>query len=60
MNDFLNGMELFHTTYLDICMRRMNMDWGEYAMWLPVIAAARLSEGIPEFQDWLTEQAWVR
>lgn len=50
------AMELFHTTYLDICVQKMNVDREEYAMWLPIVAAARLSEGIPEFQDWLMEQ----
>lgn len=50
------AMELFHTTYLDICVQKMNVDREEYAMWLPIVAAVRLSEGIPEFQDWLMEQ----
>jgi hypothetical protein len=50
-------MELFHSTYRDIYMRRTNIDRDEYAMWLPIVAAARLSEGIPEFRDWLIEQA---
>lgn len=53
------AMELFQSTYLDICMQEMNVDPDEYAMWLPIIAAARLGEGIPEFQDWLMEQARV-
>ena len=51
------AMELFHSTYLDICMQAMNVNRDEYAMWLPIVAAARLSEGIPEFRDWLIEQA---
>lgn len=52
-------MELFHSTYLDICMQKTGVDRDEYAMWLPIVAAARLSEGIPEFRDWLMEQARV-
>lgn len=52
-------MELFHSTYLDICMQRMNVDRDEYEMWLPIIAAARLDEGIPEFRDWLMEQVRI-
>jgi len=51
------AMELFHSTYLDICVREMDVDRDEYEMWLPIIAAARLDEGIPEFRDWLMEQA---
>ncbi len=51
------AMELFHSTYLDICVQEMNVDRDEYAMWLPIVAAARLSEGIPEFREWLMEQA---
>ena len=51
------AMELFHSTYLEICLQEMNVDRGEYAMWLPIVAAARLVEGIPEFRDWLMEQA---
>ncbi len=50
------AMELFHSTYLDICVQKMNVDRDEYAMWLPTIAAARLDDGIPEFRDWLMEQ----
>jgi aminoglycoside phosphotransferase (APT) family kinase protein len=29
----------------------------EYRRWLPIMAAARLSEGIPELTDWLVAQA---
>jgi len=31
-------------------------DAGEYRRWLPVVAAARLSEGIPELEKWLVKQ----
>lgn len=30
---------------------------GEYSRWLPIVAAARLSEGIAELAPWLTAQA---
>jgi len=50
------AMELFHSTYLDICVQEMDVDRDEYEMWLPIMAAARLDEGIPEFRDWLMEQ----
>ena len=30
---------------------------AEYRRWLPIMAAARLSEGIPELTDWLVAQA---
>ncbi len=29
----------------------------EYRTWIPVVAAARMSEGITELQDWLQDQA---
>ncbi len=29
----------------------------EYRRWLPVVVAARLSENIPELEQWLLEQA---
>jgi uncharacterized protein (TIGR02172 family) len=50
------AMELFHSTYLDIWVQEMDVDRREYEMWLPIMAAARLDEGIPEFRDWLMEQ----
>lgn len=29
---------------------------GEYHRWLPIVAAARLSEEIPEVEEWLIAQ----
>jgi hypothetical protein len=30
---------------------------SEYSRWLPIVAAARLSENIPELEKWLVAQA---
>jgi hypothetical protein len=29
----------------------------EYYRWLPIVAGARLSEKIPELEDWLVQEA---
>ena len=31
--------------------------YEEYGRWLPIVAAARLSENIPELERWLLAQA---
>ena len=49
-------MELFHQTYLDAYWQGMNVNRDEYAMWLPIIAAARLGDGIGGLEDWLAAQ----
>lgn len=49
-------MERFHRTYLQAYLRRANVRQDEYAAWLPIVAAARLSEGIAEFEECLLEQ----
>jgi uncharacterized protein (TIGR02172 family) len=46
----------FHSIYLRHYFQ-LNPDREmEYHKWLPVIAAARLSENIPELEDWLLKQ----
>jgi uncharacterized protein (TIGR02172 family) len=47
---------LFHTRYLHHYFRLRPGGEEEYHRWLPVVAAARLSEGIAELEDWLVEQ----
>ncbi|MEE4194381.1 MAG: phosphotransferase [Anaerolineae bacterium] len=46
-----------HAVYLEEYARLHPFDREEYQHWLPVIAAARLSEGLTDQQEWLIEQA---
>jgi Ser/Thr protein kinase RdoA (MazF antagonist) len=46
----------FHNTYLRRYFSLRPGGESEYARWLPVVAAARLEEGIVEMEDWLLEQ----
>ncbi|WP_322509701.1 aminoglycoside phosphotransferase family protein [Anaerolinea sp.] len=48
---------LFHRAYLARYFSLRPGGESEYALWLPVIAAARLSEHIPELEGWLVTQA---
>jgi Ser/Thr protein kinase RdoA (MazF antagonist) len=52
-------VERLHTVYLREYARLRPFDQEEYQRWLPIIAAARLSEGLTNQheQDWLIEQA---
>jgi Ser/Thr protein kinase RdoA (MazF antagonist) len=47
----------FHQVYLTHYFRLRPGGEAEYRRWIPVVAAARLSEGIPEVQEWLVTQA---
>jgi Ser/Thr protein kinase RdoA (MazF antagonist) len=47
----------FHTVYLNQYFRLRPGGWAEYCRWLPVVAAARLDEGIKEIETWLLAQA---
>jgi uncharacterized protein (TIGR02172 family) len=46
----------FHSTYLRHYFHLRPGGELEYRDWLPIIAAARLSENIPELEDWLLKQ----
>ncbi len=48
---------LFHNTYLRRYFSLRPGGRAEYTRWLPVVAAARLSEGITEIEGWLLKQA---
>ena len=50
-------LRLFHTVYLRCYFQLLPGGEAEYRRWLPVVAAARLSENIPELEHWLVEQA---
>jgi Ser/Thr protein kinase RdoA (MazF antagonist) len=48
-------VRLFHSAYLRHYFRLRPGVEKEYHRWLPVVAAARLSENIPELKDWLVK-----
>jgi aminoglycoside phosphotransferase (APT) family kinase protein len=47
---FLN---LFHAAYIREYFRLRPHGVDEYNRWLPIVAAARLAEGMPELEQWL-------
>jgi uncharacterized protein (TIGR02172 family) len=51
------SLRLFHALYLRKYFRLRPGGKAEYRRWLPVVAAARLSENIPEVEQWLVAQA---
>lgn len=52
-------VRLFHWLYLRRYFQLRPGGQEEYRRWLPIVAAARLSEGIPELEAWLASQAQV-
>lgn len=48
---------VFHDAYLRHYFKLRPGGKQEYQRWLPVVATARLSEGIQELENWLLEQA---
>ncbi|MBM3277789.1 MAG: phosphotransferase [Candidatus Handelsmanbacteria bacterium] len=50
-------LEGFHHTYLAAYLDAAPQRQGEFRRWFPLMAAARLGEGIAEQNDWLLEQA---
>lgn len=50
-------VRLFHTIYLRRYFVLSPGGREEYGRWLPIVAAARLSENIPELEQWLLAQA---
>ena len=47
---------LFHATYIRHYFKLCPGGEDEYRRWFPIVAAARLSEGIPELEAWLLTQ----
>jgi uncharacterized protein (TIGR02172 family) len=47
------SLRLFHAIYLRRYFRLRPGGKAEYRRWLPVVAAARLNENIPELESWL-------
>lgn len=53
-NPFLNiAIRIFHIMYIRRYFSLLPGEWEEYQHWLPIVAAARLSENIPEMEQWL-------
>jgi Ser/Thr protein kinase RdoA (MazF antagonist) len=50
-------IRLFHSIYLLTYFGLLPGGIYEYRRWLPIVAAARLSENIPEVQPWLLDQS---
>ncbi len=50
-------IRVFHTTYVREYFRLRPGGETEYRCWLPIVAAARLSENIPKIEHWLLKQA---
>ena len=49
-------VEWYHRIYLRHYFRLRPGGEDEYRAWRPIVAAARMSEGIAEIQDWLLSQ----
>lgn len=50
-------VKIFRSTYLRHYFHLRPGGEDEYRRWLPIVAGARLSEGIPELEKWLVKQA---
>lgn len=50
------SFRLFHDIYLRHYFSLQPGTKSEYREWMPIVAAARLSEDIPEVENWLLEQ----
>ena len=50
-------VRLFHAVYLRHYFSLRHGGEREYQRWLPIVAAARLSENIPELEKWLIAEA---
>ena len=51
------GIRVMHSLYLLRYFLLCPGGQAEYRRWLPIVAAARLNEGIVEWNEWLIEQA---
>lgn len=57
-NPFIKVLvKIFHSIYLRHYFRLRPGGQDEYRFWLPIVAGARLTEGIPELEEWLVQQA---
>ncbi len=51
------GIRSMHAVYLRRYFQLRPGGGDEYRLWLPIVAAARLNEGIAELESWLLVQA---
>ena len=51
------GIRIMHTVHLRRYFQLRPGGRNEYRLWLPIVAAARLHEGIAELESWLLVQA---
>jgi len=51
------GIRILHDVYLRRYFQLRPGGWDEYCRWLPIVAAARLSENIAGWESWLLAQA---
>ena len=59
-NPFMKAcIRLFHAVYLRHYFNLCPGGEHEYRRWLPIVAAARLSERIPELESWLVAQVRI-
>ena len=49
-------LRVFHSVYLKQYFYLCPGGKNEYRLWLPIVAAARLSENMPELEKWLVQQ----
>lgn len=54
--EFRQAAQHFHQTYLDCYLEAAPTRRDAYHRWFPLMAAARLCEGITEQEDWLRQQ----
>jgi len=52
-----SGLRLMHAIYLRRYFQLRHGGQDEYHRWLPIVAAARLNENIPEWEEFLLAQA---
>jgi uncharacterized protein (DUF1330 family) len=52
----LPAVKLYGGRYLARCDPNETLEGDWHSCWLPVVAAARLSENIPEVEEWLLKQ----
>jgi len=51
------GLRIMHTIYLHRYFQLRPDGQDEYRRWLPIVAAGRLNENVPGWDNWLLEQA---
>lgn len=50
-------IKIFHASYVKEYFRLNPNGFDEYQKWIPIVAGARISENIPELENWLVKEA---